>query len=156
MSGPGPDPRTLRVVADLSIEVDGTSARLTSEGDRLLLTSSHPERVWAAVVATALPAGVGRVDGPRAVGRIADGLADAGLRLEVTGPRGSVVHLGAGVGSGWGRVLAGSAAVGPGKPAALAALAWERVPRAAAAAALTGTLVLAGAVRAARRRSSRR
>jgi hypothetical protein len=116
----------LSVQADLTIEVDGDVARLTADGSALTLTADHPERVWASVLASALPAGVGELDGPRAVGRVADQLADAGLTLQVTGPRGTVADLGYGVRSRAGRVITGSAAVRPGAPGALVALVSRR------------------------------
>jgi hypothetical protein len=119
----------LRVQANLAIEVDGTPAGLISVGDRLVLSSPHPERLWAAVIASALPIDVGEMDGPRAVGRLAAGLAEAGLRLEVTGPRGCLVHLGVGVHSRVGRALTGSWAVAPGAPRPLLALVWRQARR---------------------------
>jgi hypothetical protein len=118
----------MRVEADLTIDIDGTPARLASDGDRLILSSAHPERIWAAAVSAALPAGIGTLDGPRAVGRMARELAAAGLRLEVTGPRGTVAHLGDGVRSRLGRAVTGSAAVAPGTPSAVAVLLWSRFP----------------------------
>ena len=143
----------IRVEADLEIAVDGVPARLTSHGDRLVLSSPHPERVWAAVLSAALPVRVGALDGPKAVGRLGAELAAAGLRLEVTGPRGTVAHLGDGVRSRFGRLATGSAAVSPGAPTAVAALLWSRVPRTTAAAAALA-LVLAGTAIATRRRRS--
>lgn len=139
----------LQVQADLTIEVDGTTSHLSTDGDRLVLESSHPERVWASFLASALPAGVGDLNGPRAVGRVGDGLAEAGLRLEVTGPAGTVAHLGQGVNSRAGRVLTGSSAVGPGAPGAMAALVWHRsrVAVVAVAAAVGGAVVIATARR---------
>lgn len=146
MSGP------IRVQADLTIEVDGTLATLASDGDRLVLSSAHPERVWAAVVSAALPAGNGTLDGPRAVGRVATELAAAGLRLEVSGPRGKVAHLGDGVKSRLGRVVTGSAAVAPGAPGAVAVLLWSRLPRRAVAIAAVALSVATLAVASRRRR----
>lgn len=116
----------LDVQGDLHLDVDGVPAHLRATGSRLLLTSAHPDRVWAAAVASALPAGVGAIDGPRAVGRAADALAAAGLQLRVDGPHGTVVTLGDGVASRLGQAATGSAAVGPGGPPALAVLAWSR------------------------------
>ena len=143
--------RQIRVEADLTIEVDGTPARLSSEGERLVLSSPHPERVWQAVLSSALPAGVGSLDGPRAIGRLAGELAASGVRLEVTGPRGSVAHLGQGVDSRLGRLATGSSAVAPGAPAAVAVLLWSRVSRRAGAAA-AAVVVLAVAVGLGRKR----
>lgn len=133
----------LSVQADLTIELDGDLARLTSDGSALTLEADHPERVWASILASALPAGVGDVDGPRAVGRIADQLSDAGLSLEVTGPRGTVAHLGHGVRSRVGRVVTGSSKVQPGAPLAVVALVSRRSRLVAGAAVALGALALA-------------
>ena len=143
----------LDVTADLSIDVDGVSATLTGAGSRLLLTSSHPERILDAALASMLPVGVGEISGPRAVGRVADLLREAGVRLEVRGPQGTVAEIGDDVRSGTGRVLTGSDAVSVGRPAALAALAWRGRRRQV----LLGTggavaLAVALALRAVRRR----
>lgn len=115
----------LDVTADLTLDVDGVAAHLTGSGSRLVLTSSHPERVLDAAVASQLPAAVGRVDGPRAVGRLADMLREAGVRLEVRGPQGTVAAIGDDVRSLTGRVLTGSDAVAVGGPRALATLVWR-------------------------------
>ena len=115
----------LDVTADLSIDVDGVTARLTGRGSRLVLTSAQPERVFDAAVSSMLPAGVGSISGPRAVGRVADLLREAGVRLEVRGPQGLVAAIGDDVRSPTGRLLTGSDAVSAGRPGALAALAWR-------------------------------
>ena len=135
----------IQVEADLAFEVDGTPARLTSDGDHLVLFSTHPERVWASVLSVALPVG----NGTRAVGHVARELAAAGLRLEVTGPRGKMAHLGKGVRSPLGRVVTGSAAVAPAAPSAVALLIWHRLPRrgAAIAALALGAVAVAAALR---------
>ena len=142
----------IQVEADLTFEIDGTPARLTSEGDLLVLSSAYPERVWASVTSAALPAGIGRLDGVRAVGQVASELAAAGLRLEVAGPRGELAYLGKGVRSRLGRVVTGSAAVAPGTPSAVAVLIWHRLPhRGAAIAALAlGAVAVAVALRRSR------
>jgi len=118
-------PPALRVEADLAIEVDGRSAHLRGDGSTLVLTSAHPESLWAVAGRTALPTGVGVASGPRAIALVADRLAAAGLRLEVMGPQGRVVRLGDGVQSVLGRVTTGSSAVGPGRPRALAVVLWH-------------------------------
>ncbi len=112
----------IRVEADLGIDVDGTPAHLAGNGSTLILSSPHPERVWRAVVSAALPAAVGDLNGPRALGRVGDGLAEAGLRLQVSGPHGTVADLGHGVHSRLGHLVTGSTAVAPGSARALTAL----------------------------------
>jgi hypothetical protein len=57
---------------------------------------------------------VGRVASARALGRLADGLRDAGVRHEIAGPRIPRVSIGPGVRSGTGRWTTGSSAPRPG------------------------------------------
>jgi hypothetical protein len=147
----------LDVTADLVLSVDGVPATLTGSDGRLVLESADPAALWSAVVTSDLPAGIGRVDGPRGLGRLADGLRDAGVRIDVRGPRGPVASLGAGVTSAVGRVSTGSSALRPGGPRALAPLLLadlrrRRRPIAVAAAVLLG---LAGLLRARSRRHDR-
>ena len=120
----------LDVQADLTLDVDGVTARLHSQGDRLVLASDHPERVWSSAVSALLPAGLVLLDGPRGIAAVARALAGIGVRLDVEGPRGVVASLGAGVSSTVGRVLTGSDAVRPGAPLAVLALAWQARRRA--------------------------
>lgn len=143
----------LHVQADLSLDIDGVTARLTGDGGLLTLRTSHPERVWASALGASLP--MGGADDPRSVGRIADALADAGLRVDVVGPQGVVVSLGAGVDSRAGRIAAGSAAVGPGSPKAVALTLWRRTARPALTVLGAGALALLGAATWARRRRRR-
>lgn len=140
----------LDVTADLTIDVDGVPAQLTGSGSRLVLTSARPERVLDAAAASMLPVGVGEINGPRAVGRVADLMREAGVRLEVRGPQGAVAILGDDVRSAVGRVLTGSDAVSVGRPGALAALAWRGRRREVLIGA-GGATVLLLAVRALRR-----
>lgn len=144
----------LWVHADLSIDVDGTRAQLTSAGTRLTLRSTHPERIWAAAIAAVVPPpGAGAPGGARPLARLAAELANAGLRLEIIGPQGSVVHLGRGVRSRLGQLVTGSSAVAAGTPAAVAVMLWRRSPRVATVAAglLSAAAITAGAVRVGRR-----
>lgn len=140
----------LDVTADLTIDVDGVPAQLTGSGSRLVLTSSHPEQLLDAAAASMLPVGVGEINGPRAVGRVADLMREAGVRLEVRGPQGAVATLGDDVRSAVGRVLTGSDAVSVGRPGALAALVWRGRRREVLIGA-GGATVLLLAVRALRR-----
>lgn len=147
----------LDVTADLSIDLDGVTgvtgvtAHLTGSGSRLVLTSAQPERLLDAALASALPAGVGQISGPRAVGRVADLLRDAGVQLQVRGPQGTVATIGDDVRSPTGRVLTGSDAVSVGRPGALAALAW-RGRRREVLVAVGGTALLTLALRTVLRR----
>jgi len=116
------DPRpALRVEADLSIRVAGTSARLDGRGDRLTLTCADPEQLWVAMSGALVATPIGSLAGPRAAGRLADQLTAAGLGLEVVGPHGTFARLGSGVHSSLGRAATGSYAVQPGSPLAIGA-----------------------------------
>lgn len=143
----------LDVTADLAVEVDGVPATLTGSGGRLVLSASDPVALWSAVVSSDLPAGFGRVDGPRSLGRIADGLREAGVRLDVRGPRGPVVALGAGVTSAAGRLSTGSSALRPGGARALAPLLLADLRRRPLAFAAAAALLAVAAVALRRRRS---
>ncbi len=144
----------LDVVADLTVDLDGVPATLTGGGGgRLVLASADPGALWAALTRAGLPAGAGRVDAARALGRFADGLREAGVRLEVRGPRGELAVLGAGVDSAAGRLGTGSSALRPGGPGVLGRLLLadlRRRPLARAGAA--ALLAVAVAVVARRRR----
>lgn len=124
MSNP-PRVRPLRIDADLHLQIDGRTATLTGTGQRLELTTDTPEAIWAAVTGAALPAGWGRVNGPRGVGRFADRLSGHGLAMTITGPGGPIVHLGEGAASWLGRAITGSSAVQPGTVRSFAPLVWS-------------------------------
>jgi hypothetical protein len=67
--------------------------------------------LWAGLNQAALPTGFAGLNGPRAVGRLADQLATFGLTLTVAGPAGDLVRIGAGTASSLGRLTVGSRAV---------------------------------------------
>ncbi len=102
------------VRADLVLQTDGLTARLTGDGDRLTVTASDPWALWRAAAALPWPVGPTVARGPGVLGDLGRALADHGLHVDVTGPRGRVAELGAGVDSPLGRLLTGSAAVRPG------------------------------------------
>ncbi len=114
-------PARLEVTADLALTVDGHQARLTGSGTDLRLTASDPVALWRSAAGVPWPVGVTVGSGPRALGGLASALTDAGLHLDVTGPRGRVAELGRGVDSGLGRGLTGSRSVRFGSPRTLAA-----------------------------------
>lgn len=109
------------VRADLTLQTDGLTARLTGDGDRLTVTASDPWALWRAAAALPWPVGTTVSRGPAVLGEIGDALAARGLHVDVTGPGGRVAELGAGVTSPLGRLLTGSAAVRPGSPRTVAA-----------------------------------
>ncbi len=141
----------LAVFADLRIETDGQRAHLVGDGRSLILHTDQPLRFWSSIDHAALPAGVGRVNGPRALGRVADALHDAGVTVDVTGPDGVLVRLGDGAGSRLGKLVTGSSAVGFGSVRLLASTVTARMPVGRIAAAL-GLAAVFGIVAVVRRR----
>jgi hypothetical protein len=138
-------PPALSITADLRLDLDGTKAHLVGDGQSLILHSSDPLRLWSALNQASVPAGIARVDGPRAVGRAADALLDNGLRVDVTGPHGVLVRLGQGADSRAGRLITGSSGVEFGSARALGATIRAEVPAgriALAAAAIVAAVVL--------------
>lgn len=135
---------TLSVSADLRLDVDGSKAHLVGDGQSLVLHSTDPLRLWSAVNKASLPAGISRVDGPRAVGRAADALLDSGLSVDVTGPHGVLVRLGQGADSRVGGFVTGSRGVEFGSARALGATIRAEIP--AGRIAIAGTAVAALAV----------
>ena len=119
----------LSVTADLALSIDGHDARLTGSGGDLTLDSSDPVALWRSAASVPWPVGVTVGSGPRALGGLADALAEQGLHLEVTGPHGRVAELGRGVDSALGRSVTGSRVVRFGSPRTLAAtISAEPVP----------------------------
>ena len=112
----------MEVRADLTLEIDGVISTLTGSGHDLVLHSFDPAGVLQALSYAALPASVGRIDGPRALGRVAKALAEQGLRIELTGPEGVYLRVGRGVHSRVGELVTRSRFVQPGKPSAVRSL----------------------------------
>ncbi len=110
-SSPAGQRAALAVHADLRIDSDGQRAHLVGDGRSLVLHTDSPLRFWSTINHAALPSGVGRVNGPRALGQAAGLLADAGITVDVTGPDGLLVRLGSGAESTLGRITTGSTAV---------------------------------------------
>ena len=142
---------TVSVRADLRMDLDGASVTLTGDGDRLVLATNRPGALWDALASAPVPIRVGSASGPTGVGRVAEALREAGLNLDVRGPRGTVASLGAGVDSALGRVLAGSSALRPGAPAAVAPLLWHAVSQRPAARTAAIALAIAAGLVAVRR-----
>ena len=138
--------RSLSVLADLRMESDGQRVHVVGDGTSLVVHSSDPLRLWSALTSSALPSGVGRVNGPRAAGRAADALRDAGLRVDLTGPNGVLVALGNGAGTAAGRALTGSNSVGFGSLRAVLSTVPAVTPRVKIAAGLAAATSLAAFV----------
>lgn len=158
-----PGSAAIRVDADLVWNFDQGSATITGHGNRITVTADRPEQLWRQVTSADLPAGLGRVNGPRAVGRLADRVQQLGLEVVVTGPDGPVLRLGGpatpGLRQAVARAATGSAQVHPGNLRVLAPLAGQMLPHrgpwwiaggAALGAAALGGLA-AGLVRRSRR-----
>lgn len=138
------------VEADLRLELDGHAATLTGSGTDLTLHCAEPAALLGQLSFAALPSGVDRIDGPRSLGRAADGLYRAGLRLSVTGPDGAVLVLGRDQDSRLGRLATGSRRARFGSTRTLrpvvAAEVIRRVQRRPGRSVLGGLALLAAAV----------
>lgn len=110
----------LSVFADLRVETDGQRLHLVGDGRSLVLHSSHPRRLLSVLKGLPLPVGVTVGGGRRALGRLANILRDNGIAVSVSGPEGTVVRLGDGARSVFGRLVTGSPAVSFGTPLDLA------------------------------------
>jgi hypothetical protein len=132
---------SLAVDADLTISFGESSARLTGSGQRLVLELDSPLDAFASV-----PSG----SSLRLVRAFADGLAQAGLRVDVVSHRGALMSMGAGVRSRL-RRFGVSSGVAFGSPTALLALAWPSSVRVVARhrvlAATAGLAVAASSAR---------
>lgn len=109
----------LTVLADLDLQVGTVHSTVRTEGDHVVLRTDSPQLMWSAISGAALPLGVGRMDGVRAIGRVADLLDESGVALDIVGPRGVLVRFGRDADSRLGRVVTGSRSVGFGSPRAL-------------------------------------
>jgi hypothetical protein len=103
----------VRVQADLEFLVDGRLASVSADGTHVRVRADDPVPIVRQLQLAARQAGAGDVGPARALGRMADELAAAGLTATIEGPRGPVLHLGA-PGSRLGRWVTGSPAVRPG------------------------------------------
>lgn len=141
--------RRLLVTADLRLEVSGAEATVTASGSHVTVRADSPETLWTELNRAALPSSVGRVSGPRAVGRAADLLRDNGLDVQIEGPHGVLVRLGTGVHSGWGRSIFGSSAVQVESLRSLRPIATAAVRQAFSARRAVGVAIAAGVALAA-------
>ena len=147
---------TVRVQADLEVVVAGRVATVSADGTHVRVRAEDPVPIVRELQRAARQAGAGDIGPARALGRVADELAAAGLTATVEGPRGPVLHLGA-PGSRLGRWVTGSAVVRPGPVSGWravlgGALAPALRPRRAWLAAVAGTATVALAVAAVLRR----
>jgi hypothetical protein len=126
----GPTPRgRLQVVADLTVAVDGMTSTVTGSGSELRIDTPDPVRLLDAAARAELPAGVGPVNGPRALGRVAEQLSASGLTVRLAGPQGDVLTMGDVTGSLLGRLVTGSRQVRIGRWAAVKPLLRAEVRR---------------------------
>lgn len=113
-------PGTLVIEADLRMVLNGHPAHLTGSGQDLQISTDAPADLWAEITRAELPSGIGTVNGPRAIGRVADELDRQGISVAVVGPSGELVRVGARVSSRLGRITTGSSAVAFGSPRTVA------------------------------------
>lgn len=144
MTSPGARPE-FSIEADLVLEVDGVEATVIGTGSDVTVRADDPIRVWASLSKAALPSGVGGVDGPRAMGRVADILHEQGLTVHIDGPRGRLLSLGDARPSAAGRLTTGSAHLRFGSLSALAPVLVERARRRPAVVAVCA-LIIGGVV----------
>ena len=116
----------LDLQGDLSFTVEGpggsTSGTVVGDGTVLRVRAEDPVAAWDGIFGSVST-------GPAALRKVADGLADEGLSVEVTGPHGLLALVGADVDSGVGRLLTGSRRVRLGSPGALRPLVVAQVRR---------------------------
>lgn len=132
----------LEFTSDLVVEsADGLVGRVTGEGSTLRVTTDDPGR-FVDELRAAGPSDV------RGVGRVADFLADEGVSVTISGPRGDVLTLGAEASSLLGRLTTGTRRIAPGRPLAVAPLVRGQVrdtlrglPSSPGARALAGLLL---------------
>ena len=121
MTGP-----LLHVESDLTFSVNGPAGPSTgtvrASGSRVTVVTSDPVSLLDAV----LGADGGGAATPAAVG---DLLASVGLTVEIVGPKGPVVTVGAGVKSAIGALVSGTQRVQPGSLRAVGPLAVARIRR---------------------------
>lgn len=139
VTGGGAD---LSVFADLRVETDGQRLHLVGDGRSLVLHSSHPRRLISVVRRLPLPVGITTGGDRRAMGRLANMLRDNDIAVAVRGPEGTVVNLGKGADSVFGRLVTGSPAVAFGTPLDLAVAVGLPV-RAISVGAISGLVVAA-------------
>ena len=117
----------LALQGDLRFTVDGPggSSSGTVEGDGAVLRvrAQDPVAAWDGLLGSVST-------GPSALRAVADALAQEGLSVEVSGPRGLLALVGAEADSAVGRTVTGSRHVQLGRPAALRPLAVAQARRA--------------------------
>ncbi len=141
----GQVPRRLTVQADLRVEVDGAIGTVSGAGSTIVISTDEPMKFWSAATDSALPGAVGTMSGPRAIGDVADALDAVGLRVEVVGPNGTLVRLGAPADSRLAEMLTGSRSVAFGSPRAVLPPIWSAVRQSSARPLLLGAAGVAAA-----------
>ena len=116
----------LDLQGEVSFSVDGpggaTTGTMIGDGVVLRVHTEDPVAAWDGAVGSVST-------GPRALREVADRLAGEGLSIEVSGPRGRLVVVGAEADSGVGRLLIGSRRVQLGGVGALRPLAVAQAKR---------------------------
>ena len=116
----------LELQGDLSFTVEGpggsTSGSVVGDGAVLRVHAEDPVAAWDGILGSVST-------GRAALSKVANGLADEGLSVEVSGPHGLLALVGAEADSGVSKFLIGSHRVQFGTPAALRPLATAHVRR---------------------------
>ena len=99
-----------------------TSGTVVGDGPVLRVRAEDPVAAWDGILGSVST-------GAAALRAVANGLADEGLAIEVSGPDGLLALVGAGADSGVGKLLTGSRRVQLGAPAALRPLAVAQMRR---------------------------
>ncbi len=130
-----------RVQGSLTFSVAGpggqTAGTVEGRGPRVVVHAEDPVAAWDAALGSVST-------GPAVLDTVGRLLSEEGVTVEVTGPRGTVATLGAGIDTRLGKVLAGSRYVRLGSPSAVRPLAVAEARRRAGEArtALVGGIVL--------------
>ena len=142
--------RGVEIHSDLDLQAGSRHARLLANGSHLQLITDDPAGLWAESSRAVRSATNESASVRTVITQTAAALNDAGLSVEVTGSRGTVIELGHGRGSSIGRIATGSPHVRLGNPIALgsAAVAGRSKPILVA----TSVVFLAAALRRRRRR----
>ncbi len=131
------------VSSDLDIQVGAHHARLLADGTHLRLVTDDASALWAETARAVRSVG-SRASARTVITQAATALDGAGLSVEVTGSRGTVVQLGRGRGSTSGRIATGSPHVEFGHPIAIGSAVLTSLPRRLLLGVGSAVLVLVG------------
>jgi hypothetical protein len=111
------------ITSDLDIQAGPHHARLVANGTHLRLVTDDAAGLWSQAPRAAN--GASPTSARTVAGQAAEALVGAGLSLEVTGSRGTVIEIGRDRASRAGRIATGSPHIRLGRPLAVIILAWR-------------------------------